>query len=125
MQETKHYLKDTLPRMYDELVAWLHEIERDDLASQLDDMYIIRRCQCGSNWCVDFTVESSNPALYPINGRQPFMYDVTSKTSLMVGMSGSDGAEILTGFEFLGDYKDDYIQKKLESIGLIKASEKD
>ena len=125
MEQTKHYLKDVIPRVYDELIAWLHEIDRDELSPQVADMYIVDRCQCGSKWCIDFTIESSNTALYPINGRRPFMYDVTSKAALMIGMTGNDGAEILTGLEFLGDYSDDYIEKQLESIGLFKAPERD
>ena len=114
-----------MARIYDEVTSWLHEIDRDDLTPQLADMYVTGRCGCGSEWCINFTVESTNPALYPINGRRPFSYDITSQAALMIAMAGDEGAEILSGFECLGDYEDGYIEKQLESIGLMRAPEED
>lgn len=108
----KKYLKTVLPRLYDEVKPELAEYF--DFASQLDNLYITGRCDCGAAYCVQFYVETTNPDLYSISGRRPLYADITNtKAGIMFGHSD----DILTGFEITGDYDDGYINIQLSAAG--------
>lgn len=128
MINEKHFLKELMPRLYDDIkkdfADWVHG---EQLIEQLDELYVVGRCSCGADFCCNFWVESADPKYAPIGGRRPLYSDLESVTgaSIMIGLSSIDEEEIFTGFEILSDYDDRYIDKQLESIGLLKDQEED
>lgn len=124
MMERK-YLKDVLPRLYQETKEWLETLEDDYLADQLPHLFITGRCSCGK--CSDFSMDSDLPHLSRVGGskllQRPLYYTMDNGFSL--GLSGKDGLTVgehtesyVSSFEFSGsDYPDKYIHNQLEAHG--------
>jgi hypothetical protein len=120
--DKRHYLKDVVPRFYGDVEAFFRE-HHPGLLPQLAHLYITDRCTCGAEHCSQFTCESDNPLYAPINGRHPFYGDLEGcNASACVGLS-EDG--ILTGFEIVWDYEDQYLHRQLEAHGFPRTSSED
>lgn len=127
MTERK-YLKDVLPRLYDEVKAWADTENEPELLRQVDHLFITGRCPCGQ--CSDFFLDSDIPELSRANGSEkllrPLYYDLEGVWP-MVGMTeNADGTYNITGFELSGsDYEDGYINSQLEANGWPRQPEED
>lgn len=125
MAERK-YLKDVLPRLYQETKDWLESLEDSYLAEQLPHLFITGRCTCGE--CSDFFLDSDLPHLSREAGSKllmrPLYYDMDNGFSLgLSGKDGFDGGEMgyVSDYELAGsDYEDGYIHKQLEAHGFIR-----
>ena len=125
--EQKKYLKDVLPRLYDETVDWLRSIDRDDLLTQMPHLLVTGRCRCGG--CSDFDLDSEIPKLSRASGstlvHRPLSYAMDNGFSL--GLSGADGWAVgehvesyVSAYELNGsDYEDRYVHKQLELHGFF------
>lgn len=130
MQERK-YLKNVLPRLYEETKEWLETLEDDYLAEQLPHLFITRRCTCGD--CSDFSMDSDLPHLSLEAGskllQRPLYYEMPNGFSL--GLSGKSGLTVgehhesyVSSFELCGaDYPDRYIHNQLEAHGFTSTRE--
>jgi len=128
MTERK-YLKDVLPRLYQETKSWLETLEDSYLADQLPHLFIVGRCRCGQ--CSDFSMDSDLPHLSSANGSKlltrPLFYDMDN--GFMLGLSGKDGLtegehqeSYVSAFELVGrDYPDGYINTQLEAHGFTSS----
>lgn len=120
---TRKYLKDVLPRLYQETESWLQAIGRADLLEQLPHLFITSRYGSGS----DFALDSDIPELSRENGskllHQPLYYDMGN--GIYIGLSGADGLtpgkhekSYISSFELRGnDYPDGYIDTQLRANG--------
>jgi hypothetical protein len=117
------YFKDAMPRLYAEMAAWIHQNGCDKLMPQIATMFITGRCDCGSEQCIYFWIESSSGLYAILGGRRPTFTDTrTSETGVMAVYSDMKGTGILAGFERIGDYPDGYIQKQLEVHGFNRVT---
>lgn len=118
--EERKYLKDVLPRVFDEFKAWALKEDEPELLHQAEHLFITGRCYCGL--CSDFHVDSDIPELSRAAGStkmlRPLYYDLEG-VRWMVGMTDNpDGTRNITGFELAGsDYSDGYINAQLEANG--------
>lgn len=127
MNDSKRlYLRDVLPRLYQETEAWL-QAEMPELLSQLPHLYITDRCTCGQ--CSDFHMDSDLQELSMANGSvllfRPLYFDMYPQCHFMLGLSGKLGLtegehdkSYISDYELIGrDYPDNYIHKQLEAHG--------
>lgn len=125
----RKYLKDVLPRLYHEAVAWLADSDWPELVDQLPSLFITDRCNCGSGECSQFFLDSEIPKLSRELGstllQRPLYYDMGS-SGLMIGLSGAAGLtpgqhteSYVSSFELScmrgGDYEDRYVHRQLEA----------
>lgn len=54
-------LKQLLPEFYEEIRTVLVQTERNDLASQLPELAIVKLCHCDEPGCGSFTVGQAHP----------------------------------------------------------------
>ncbi|MBV7541967.1 hypothetical protein [Acidovorax sp. sic0104] len=108
----KKFLKDALPRFYEDVEATL-KCDRPDLLSQLPHLYITARCSCADEDCRSFTCESNDPRYAPVGGRRPLSYPI-ARVDGNYSVS-SDG--VLSGFEILSDYWDNSLDRDLTAAG--------
>ena len=122
------YLKDVLPRLYQETEEWLKSIDEHDLIEQLPHLFITGRCSCGE--CSDFHMDSDIPELSKASGSgllsRPLYCDMDN--GFMLGLSGANGLtpgkhekSYVSSFELVcSDYPDGYIHKQLEAHGFMR-----
>ncbi len=132
MMERK-YLKDVLPRLYQETKDWLGTLEDDYLADQLPHLFITGRCTCGK--CSDFHLDSDLPHLSREAGSvllfRPLYHAMDN--GFRLGLSGKDGLTVgehtesyVSSYELMGsDYPDKYIHTQLEAHGFPCAESTD
>lgn len=142
--ETKHYVKDVLPRLYEETKQWLLHV-LPEATYQLDHLFITGRCNCGQ--CSDFFVDSDIPELSRQNGKGKLYasgyYEMDEFCIFFLGLSSEkiyiedpkqtapdelDFYETyyVCGWELAGgDYEDEYIHKQLEANGFIRSEPPD
>src|ERR1700748_1589585 len=105
------FLKEILPRVYDEVTAHLLKHE-PELLTQLDALTIVGRCSCGSAGCVQPHFSSPHQS-HPTKGSPPVFCDVDD-SHIMMGISNTHG---LVTLEIIEDYADGYVQRRLEENG--------
>ena len=110
MTSDRKYLKDALPRFYEDLEDTL-KCDWPELLPQLPHLYITERCLCGG--CQSFSCESDNPQYAPINGRRPLSYEIAR----IDGRYSVSHDGILSGFEILNDYWDGSMETGLTAAG--------
>lgn len=119
----KKYLKDVLPRLYQETKDWLESLEDSYLVEQLPHLFITGRCSCGQ--CSAFYLDSDLQHLSRAAGSKllmrPLYYEMDN--GFLLGLSGKDGFDggdeaYVSSYELAGgDYEDEYIHKQLEAHG--------
>lgn len=117
MDTSKKYLKDALPRFYEDMEDTL-KCEWPELLPQLPHLYITRRCSCGGEDCRSFSCESDDQRFAPINGRRPFSYSIMRVN----GCYQVSNDNVLSGFEILDDYWDGYLDRALTEAGFPDTS---
>lgn len=112
MDSERKYLRDVLPRFYEDVEDTL-KCDWPELLPQLERLYIVDRCSCGQQECRTFSCESDDPRYCPINGRRPFSYSIKRVDG--VYQVSDDG--VLSGFEILSDYWDGSLERGLTAAG--------
>ena len=112
MSANRKYLKDALPRLYEDMEDTL-KCDWPELLPQLARLYITRRCPCGDEDCRSFDCESDDPRYAPIGGRQPMSYAIARVDGWY--QVSADG--VLSGFEILSDYWDGALERGLVAAG--------
>ncbi len=112
ISENRKYLKDALPRFYEDMEDTL-KCDWPELLPQLSRLYIVSRCPCKDPTCRSFSCESDDERYAPINGRRPLSYSIMRVHGRY--QVSDDG--VLSGFEILDDYHDDSLERELTAAG--------
>lgn len=113
MAETRKYLKDALPRFYEDLEDTL-KCDWPELLPQLPHLYITGRCNCGMADCKSFDCGSDHPHYGAFKGRRAFSYEIAR----VDGYYSVFPEGVMSGsFEVLRDYWDGSLELGLTAAG--------
>lgn len=124
----RKYLKDVLPRVFDEIRQWATSNDELQVLMQLDHLFISKRCICGR--CVDFQMDSDIDELSRAKGSsrllRPIFYEVEGAFHWLGLTENEDGSHNLASLDSMGsDYRDGYLASQLAAHGLDLAAERD